>query len=51
MVGPAFGWLGADPGVFGGMILDLDTGGGFGILQAGVLLFIFGKEQADSQRD
>ena len=27
LVGPAFGWIGADPGVFGGMILDLDTGG------------------------
>ena len=27
VVGPAFGWLGANPGVFGGMILDLDTGG------------------------
>ena len=27
MVGPAYGWIGADPGVFGGMILDLDTGG------------------------
>ena len=27
VVGPVFGWLGADPGVFGGMILDLDTGG------------------------
>lgn len=27
LIGPAFGWLGADPGVFGGMILDLDTGG------------------------
>lgn len=27
LIGPAFGWIGADPGVFGGMILDLDTGG------------------------
>ena len=27
LVGPLFGWIGADPGVFGGMILDLDTGG------------------------
>ena len=27
VIGPAFGWLGADPGIFGGMILDLDTGG------------------------
>ena len=34
-----------------GRHLDLDTGGRFGILQAGVLLFIFGKEQADSHRD
>ena len=27
LVGPLFGWIGADRGVFGGMILDLDTGG------------------------
>ena len=27
VVGPAFALIGADPGVFGGMILDLDTGG------------------------
>ncbi len=27
LIGPAFGWIGADPGIFGGMILDLDTGG------------------------
>lgn len=27
VVGPVFGLIGADPGVFGGMVLDLDTGG------------------------
>ena len=27
LIGPVFGWMGADPGVFGGMIWDLDTGG------------------------